>query len=465
MTRSWCARAAWLAVVLAAASGCGSDGDAASGSPTSSGSSAGGSGPGAGGSTSSGGGTGAEGGATSSASTGGAGAGPVATVDPCIEAGTCPPGVWIQSELPGFTSPDTVQTVLADPARPSDFYAFVGSNNGPTIKVYRSTDYGGTWENVNQTAEITGNPWGASIDPNPYRDPSTSPTMWSPSGYGAAGAWKSTDGGQTWVRSPGCDAAFGPYNPFGATLTDLYHVEILPDDPPNHVLATYHYGFKDNGDGGFGETWDGGQSWVVHPPPAGVGTSHYVIPVSATTWVVISQDNNGLSGMWRTTTAGRTGGTEQEKFRDGTISTAAWTKVDALEHAHGSHQNVVAKDGTLFATGWVTGARSTDDGATWSHFTEGSWAEPHQFEQSLMTNLAITDKYIYTTFMSGTPMLTRVAIDDPIGAEKWDLAYCETPAAMHEGGAPFGMASSKSATAWILVSGTYGSGIWKYVEP
>jgi hypothetical protein len=267
------------------------------------------------------------------------------------------------------------------------------------------------------------------------------------------------------VRSAGCDAAFGPYNPFGDLLTDLYHVEILPDDPPNHVLATYHYTFKNVSDGGFGETWDGGATWVVHPPPAGIGTSHYVIPVSATTWAVISQDNNGQSGIWRTTTAGRTGGTAQAKFRDGTISASAWTKVDALEHAHGSHQNVVAKDGTLFATGWVTGARSLDDGATWTHFTEGSWAEPHQFEQSLMTNLAVTDEFIYTSFMGSPPTLTRVPIDDPIGAEKWDLAYCETPEGMHEGGAPFGMASSHSATAWIVVSGTYGSGIWKYVEP
>jgi hypothetical protein len=121
--------------------------------------------------------------------------------------------------------------------------------------------------------------------------------MWSPSGYGAVGAWKSTDGGQTWVRSAGADAAFGDYNPFGQTLTDLYHIEILPDDPPNHVLATYHYGFKNASDGGFGETWDGGATWVIHPPPAGIGTSHYVIPISATTWAVISQDNNGQNGI------------------------------------------------------------------------------------------------------------------------------------------------------------------------
>ena len=41
-----------------------------------------------------------------------------------------------KKSLPGFATPDTVETVVADPVKPSDFYAFAGSNNGPTIKVY-----------------------------------------------------------------------------------------------------------------------------------------------------------------------------------------------------------------------------------------------------------------------------------------------------------------------------------------
>ena len=94
-------------------------------------------------------------------------------IDPCVEAGTCPAGVWEKEDLPGFATPDTVETVVADPVKPSDFYAFAGSNNGPTIKVYGSTDFGVHWTNVNTTAALTGNPWGASIDPNPHRDPGT----------------------------------------------------------------------------------------------------------------------------------------------------------------------------------------------------------------------------------------------------------------------------------------------------
>jgi hypothetical protein len=392
----------------------------------------------------------------------------LAPIDPCVEAGTCPTGVWEREDLPGYASPDTVEAVLADPVRPSDFYAFVGSNNGPMIKVYRSTDFGVTWVNRNTTAAITGNPWGASIDPNPSRDPATPPTMWSPSGYGAAGAWKSVDGGATWRRSAACDTAFSTYNPFGNTLTDLYHVRILPDDPPNHVLATYHYSFKNASDGGFGETWDGGASWVVHPPPAGIGTSHYVIPISATTWAVIAQNNNGANGIWRTTTAGRTGGTAAKKYRDGTISTSAWSMVDTLEHVHGSHENLVLADGTIFATGETNGARSTDQGATWQHFTmNGSWAPPHQSEGSDISNIAATGKYLYTNWLAHPATLARALRADPIGADKWDIAYCTTPTGMNEGGAPFGMASSFDASLgkWVVVAGTYNSGMWRYVEP
>jgi hypothetical protein len=389
------------------------------------------------------------------AACGGGGTDP-GTGDPCIAAGTCPPGTWVQVELPGFVAGDTVETVVVDPVRPGDFYAFVGTNGGPTVKVYASTDYGNTWANVNTTAELTGNPWGASIDPNPSRDPDTAPTLWSPSGYGALGAWKSVDRGVTWQRSIGADTAFAPYNPSGGT--DLYHVQILPDDPPNHVLATYHYGFADVPDGGFGETTDGGATWVIHPPPAGIGTSHYVIPISETTWAVIAQDNNGDNGIWRTTTAGRV---------DGEISTAAWTKVDSLEHAHGSHQNVVLADGTLLVTGNINGAISTDDGATWTHFTEdNAWSPPHQFESSQMTNLAVTDRYVYTNFMANTVM-ARAPIDRLVGAANWDIAYCEKPPGLTVGGAPFGMASSFDARngLWVIVAGSYADGIWKYIEP
>jgi hypothetical protein len=191
-----------------------------------------------------------------------------------------------------------------------------------------------------------------------------------------------------------------------------------------------------------------------------------VVPISATTWVVIAQENLGNNGMWRTTTAGRTGGTAAEKFRDGTVSTDAWKKVDDLEHAHGSHGNVVSRDGTILATGGVNGAVSRDEGATWQHFTSGNWAEPHQFEQSGMTNIAVSARYAYINDMSNAT-LARAPLDALVGAENWDVEYCDHPQNYTVGGAPFGMASSYNAGAdrWVIVAGSLDGTIWKYVEP
>src|SRR5207248_2787035 len=124
-----------------------------------------------------------------------------------------------------------------------------GNNDGRKIKWWRTTDFGDTWTLRNDTA-MNGNPWGFSIDPNPSRSPAALPTLYAPAGYGSLGCWKSVDGAATWTKLAGCDTAFAPYNPFGPT--DLYHTCILPDDPPNHVLATYHYYFKNNSEGGFG---------------------------------------------------------------------------------------------------------------------------------------------------------------------------------------------------------------------
>jgi hypothetical protein len=387
-------------------------------------------------------------------------------LDPCVAAGTCPEGEWAPRELPGLRAEDRVQSVLRDPARASDFYAFVGSNNGGQVYVYASTNFGETWAQRNTTAAMTGNPWGASIDPNPARDPSTAPTLWSPAGYGAGGAWKSTDGGRTFTYPAGLDAAFEPYNPAG---TDLYHTAILPDDPPNHLFVTYHYGFAGYGDGGFGESWDGGATWVVHPPPVGIGTSHYAIPVSGTTWIVIAQDNNGNNGMWRTTSAGRIGGTAAAKYRDGTISTAAWARVggEDVEHAHGSGHYALLNDGRILVAGFTNGAVSSDGGAHFTRFTRtGYWAPPLQFTSSQMTNIVATDRYAYTTTFLN-PSIARAPLDALIGEENWEVDYVATPPAYQGGGTPFGMASTFNASSqrWVIISGTDGPGIWKYIEP
>ena len=375
------------------------------------------------------------------------------------------PGVWQAitiNDLNGgdpTLAGDYIQSILADPANPGVFYLGAGNNDGRKIKWLRTSDFGDSWELRNST-DMNGSPWGFSIDPNPNRVSSNLPTLYSPAGYGSFGVWKSIDGALTWTRMTGADTAFGPYNPFGATLTDMYHVEVLPDDPPNHVLATYHYGFKNNSDGGFGESWDGGVTWVIHPPPIGIGTSHYVMPISGTTWCVIAQSNNGASGIWRTTTAGRIGGTAAAKFRDGTISATAWSKVSDVEHVHGSFQAWRTPSGAWYAPGWTTIAKSTDDGATWVPLVSGNW--PGTFNGVDISSIVATGKYVYgNSFIETTQ--ARAALNDDAN---WDLSYSAPTTA--NGSNPYGTAVGYSASigSYVILMGDHNHGVvWRYIEP
>jgi hypothetical protein len=368
----------------------------------------------------------------------------------------------VQLPLPGLVSGDFCQGVVVDPANAGTVITGCGNNDGRKIKWYRSTDYGDHWTLVNNSA-MEGNPWGFSIDPNPSRDASTSPTLYSPAGYGSGGIWKSTDGASTWTRLTGADTAYAPYSPFGGT--DLYHTAILPDDPPNHILATQHYYFKDTPDGGFGESWDGGKNWVIHPPKAGIGTSHYVIPVSATTWCVISQE----AGVWRTATAGRTGGTAAQKYRDGTISTSAWERVSDHYHAHGSY-TAVKVGNAWYSPGYDPGEgsiwKSTDDCKSWTNLVPGYyWPSPPNgaFMNKNATGLAATGKYLYSNSFLG-PELARAPIANDT---QWLRNYTATPEAMKgEGGLPMGNASTlhKASGHWMVFMAT-SNGVWRYIEP
>lgn len=376
------------------------------------------------------------------------------------------PGVWQPLTLAalnggdaGVSDGDFIQSVIADPVNPGTFYVGAGNNDGRAITWLRTTDFGDSWDVRNNTT-MHGNPWGFSIDPNPSRAPASLPTLYSPAGYGSFGAWKSTDGAATWTRLSGADAAFAPYNPFGATLTDLYHAMVLPDDPPNHVLVSYHYGFINNADGGFGESWDGGITWVVHPPPSGIGTSHYVIPISGTTWCVIAQSNNGDSGIWRTTTAGRIGGTAALKFRDGTISTAAWTKVSDVEHVHGSFEAWRIADGTWYAAGWTDIAKSADQGATWIKIVSGNW--PGTFDGVDTSNIVATGSYLYgNSFVQTTQARAPIADDG-----NWVRDYSAPVSA--NGSNPYGtsVAYAASIGSYVILMGDHTHGvIWRYIEP
>jgi hypothetical protein len=326
------------------------------------------------------------------------------------------------------------QTVVVDPVRPSDFYVFLSVTDNTKMMVLKSTDFGLTWADMNTTPELHGNPWGAAIDPNPNRNPDSPPTLYSPAGFGNPGVWKSIDGGHTWTNTL-AGSVFDD-------MRDCYQIAVLPDDPPNHLLFTYHYNWKNLSEAGLGESTDGGASWVKHQPPTGFGVSQYLMIVDENVWLSIAQGNGGKNGIWRTTTAGRVGGA---------ISTAAWTKVDALEHPHGAFGAFTdPATGDIYAPGETGVKKTTDHGDTWKFIYQGGG----------ICNVVGTQKYLYGNCLSG-PNLVRA---DRNKETTWG-AYTTKPADMTQGSPPFGSAVSFDGTHNVIIMDADDNGVWRYVEP
>jgi hypothetical protein len=403
----------------------GGSGAAANGGSSSAGTSSGGSESTSGGS----------GGATAGGSAGSGGSG--STYVP--PEGDGEPGVW--TKIPQPISFTYAMSLIADPVRVNEYYSFLTDGAGTDFHVLKSTDYGLSWAVINET-NMQGDPWGAAIDPNPNRDPETPAVMYTPAGYGSSGVFKSTDGGVNWTQmGEGLESAIGSYSQYP---WDTYSITILPDDPPNHILATYHGGWELTGNGsdaGLAESTDGGATWVAHLPPDGMGTSHYMMIVDENTWLTVSQSNNGDSGIWRTTTAGRV---------DGNISTAAWENVDDLEHVHGAF-NPTKVGTTLYAAGDPGIRRSTDDGATWT-----------SVYATQTTGLIATENYIYADFILGHDLI-RASVD----ADTSWATYGSNPEDMKGGlgpGTSTHVTSSDGAKRYVVIN-VNGGGTWRYIEP
>jgi hypothetical protein len=334
------------------------------------------------------------------------------------------------------------QSVVVDPIRQNELYGFVdtdGYAKGGPISVIKSTDYGVTWKAINAT-KFGGLAWGVAIDTNPARDPGTPPTLYSPAGYGDHGVYKSVDGGVTWKQLFAAGSPLDKISAYGG-LPDAYSVTVLPDNPPNHILITFHGGWKDNADGGLAESMDGGVSWVLHPPPAGFGISNYVVAVDAMTWLVIAQDNGGANGMWKTSTAGRAGGV---------ISTSAWKRVDTIEHPHGSFQPLVTTD-AVYIAGFHGIKRSKDKGDTWTSVYDFGGE---------MSSVVATGSYMYANHLT-VPNLVRASRQ---ADSKWD-SYATVPGSLIKGAAPFGTATCTDGSHWYMIMNAGDSGlIWRYTE-
>jgi hypothetical protein len=345
-------------------------------------------------------------------------------------------GQWERIDVPVEYEDCGAQTMLVDPVRPSDFYALVCTPDG--VAVLKSTDYGQSFTRINETA-WEHNPTGGAIDPNRCRDPETPPTLYSTAFGGNLGLWRSTDGGVTWEQRIGSAEgnALAPCSEYWPP--DFYGVTVLPDDPPDHILVTFHAGgFGCEGaDGGFGESHDGGATWTLHRGPTPFGSSHYAVAIDPWTWLVMAEEEL----LYRTTSAGRA---------DGSPSPGAWELVSDVGHTHGSFQAFVGPE-AIYAPGRGGIIRSTNSGETWTNVYDGA---------SYMDSVIGTERHLYANAFY-EPSLRRATRADGTDWEE----YAERPEGMSLGPAPHGAAASFDGEHWVILTANDDAGIWRYVEP
>jgi hypothetical protein len=345
--------------------------------------------------------------------------------------GTAKTGVWTNVTPSGLNLSPTydrsgnygVNDVLADPARPSDFYAFVNYQG-----VWKSTDFGATWTKISAKGGPLdlGRAWGEAIDKNPKRDPATPPRMYACQGYGPVrGVWVSTNGGADWTR----------YSNGGAN-DDVYNFDTDPNDVM-HVISV------DHADNHCYESTDGGVTWKdkgeIRAGDATATHSAYLWFLTADTWLSISEADHGDGhGTFRTTDRG-----------------ATWTRVLKAEHAHGACQAFIEGD-TIYLPHTRGIHKSADRGATWT-----------QVSTLRASSVVATSKHLYASY--GFPLLSHhfdPALQRAARATGtlWSADYTPRPPAMINGTKR--AAVSFDGKHYVVVSGNWcEAGIWRYVEP
>jgi hypothetical protein len=360
--------------------------------------------------------------------------------NPCVSAGNCPPGVWVNVTPSGVDLENALdcsnygtQSLQADSANPGHFYTLFMCQG-----IWRTTDYGQTWSgpiNVGTNGMDAGDcAGGITVGP---ASAGAEPTIYAACIRGnGLGFWRSTDGGVDWTRY-----SVAP----GGSRQDFYPPVTDPHDA-NHLLMAGHEMNV------LVESADGGQTWTPVSTDPGMaeqgGTAGiFFIDTGAPattrkTFLWLAQQSD-VYGTWRTSDAGQT-----------------WTRVDGNEHEHGNSQifqpdagGVVYMAGVYSASGWGV-LRSTDYGATWAHV-------------GATTNENVvfgTPKNVYA-MNSGAAGLSAVVspafeLAAPPGTT-WTSP--DTPADMTQGAAQ--AAVTNDGTQNVILTANWGAGVWRYVEP
>ena len=340
---------------------------------------------------------------------------------------------WVNISPPDFAPGEFgTQSIVADPARPGDFY-FCG-NQGQGL--WKTTDFGTTWVHSELKSD-----YAMAIDPNPKRDPGTPPTLWANSPW-AGGALRSTDGGKTWTIHKIIDPKANDQQ-----AGDAYDFDLDPTDS-KHLIIGLH------GVPGMYESHDGGDTWTRIPAADGkLGVSLYVFftdPSPAemktgasisTTWLTMSQAGSG--GVFRTIDGGST-----------------FTQVEQLQHEHGNAQMFMAGNGVVYMAGCYGSQghgvyRSADFGVTWMRVNDGATENGvYGTPQFIYADDGAATAGVHPANLQRAPRAT--------GTQGTWTHYVPIPPMSNGSGHA---AIAFDGTHYVILTADWKAGIWRYVEP
>jgi hypothetical protein len=337
-----------------------------------------------------------------------------AVVSPGLPAGAphLVPGQWTDiTPADHVAYKGTNQTMIAqgialDPCHPATLYWCTTPFDTSKGGLFKSTDAGASWKRIGKiTPDYNGidhidEPLHVRVDPNDTQH------LYVGDGVrgGTEGFWVSHDGGETFAKPPGWVSLESTKT---MSMGDVYDVSVDPTDF-KHVLVSFHgsWGWTDtkwNTSSGVLETKDGGDSFIVHEPGAW-GTGHAINFLydpahgvgDKNTWLLGTQGG----GYYRTSNAG-----------------ATWTKVSEGGIFHGGGTTFYSKTGVLYASGYPSSRRSTDNGVTWTAVGPSGGGTTCLFGdgQTLWTAPALGDNPYFTSLESDGATWTPYAG----GAQQW----------------------------------------------
>jgi hypothetical protein len=336
--------------------------------------------------------------------------------DPCIAAGTCAPGVWVNVTPPNMTIPEFGPgPIVADPARPSDLYVAGGGAGA-----WKSTDYGNTWTQIN--TDIPYVPMGLVV----AVAGTTPATVWI-AGYKVL--FKSIDGGASFSMLA---------NDLPA---ELYSLAVDPNDS-THLVSGLHEA------DGIVESIDGGTTWSsvagTDFPTGGISWYPFFIDTGSTTttrttWLAIAQDGGSVAIT-----------------HDGGGSWAIPSGISGLQHAHGNAQIFQTGD-TILVPGIAGPAqgvyRSDDRGGSFHKILDGSYSVAWG---------TTTNAYAMWGWACANCNLGASFSASPLPAtDTWTKP--DVPTGLEIGANHVAVTSDGTHT--IFVGTMWSTGIWRYIEP